>query len=345
MTIRPGGSHLVRSEPGILAHLNEIGVHGPGGAFSMSHVPVHVDAGRRRPVTPALGVLLMTAVISGQSPAPTAPAPVAPSPSKADAALLHRVLLAHNRVRADAKLPPLSLEPRLVAAARAHADDMARHDTMSHDGSDGSRPSERVDRQGYHYRTTGENVARGQTSAKAVMCAWLKSPPHKKNILGHFTQVGIAVVRSDDDTPFWCVEFGDPWPTLDPAQTRAEVVDGLNREREKLGLEALKADPRLAKVATRLAETLACAGTLDQKTAGATPLDRALRENGYSYRSVSQLLASGLPLPADLVAHLTGSEENRAASLGTFDQVGVGYATTAKGVPYWCVILARPLRK
>ena len=309
----------------------------------MSHVPGHVDAARWRPTAPALGVLLISIVASAQSPGP--PAPESVSPSKADATMLRRVLIAHNEVRANVKLPPLEVEPRLVAAARVHADDMARHDTMAHEGSDGSKPSERVDRQGYRYRATGENVARGQTSAKAVMRAWLNSPPHRKNILGHYTQVGMAVVRSDDGSPFWCVEFGDPWPTLDSAKARAEVVDGLNREREKHGLAPLKEDPRLVKVAMRVAETLAGAATLDQKTAVAIPLDGALRESGYSYRSVSRLLASGLPLPADLVAHLTGSVENRAAILGSFEQVGVGYATSTRGVPFWSVILARPLRR
>jgi uncharacterized protein YkwD len=43
---------------------------------------------------------------------------------------------------------------------------------------------------------TGENVAYGQRSAKAVMKAWLNSSGHRKNIEGDFTHVGIAVIKT-----------------------------------------------------------------------------------------------------------------------------------------------------
>ena len=56
------------------------------------------------------------------------------------------VVKAHNRIRAEAKMPALAISTKLQAAARRHAKDMAAHDKMTHKGSDGSsrdRPDHR----------------------------------------------------------------------------------------------------------------------------------------------------------------------------------------------------------
>ena len=45
---------------------------------------------------------------------------------------------------------------------------MARHGEMTHTGSDGSTPFERITRQGYHYLSCGENVAAGQRTVNEV---------------------------------------------------------------------------------------------------------------------------------------------------------------------------------
>ena len=69
-----------------------------------------------------------------------------------------------RRTTASAPTPsfrPLTLDPKLTAAAQAHADDMAAHQKMTHDGSDGSTPSDRIKRQGYQFQNEGENVAEG----------------------------------------------------------------------------------------------------------------------------------------------------------------------------------------
>ena len=305
-----------------------------GGPFPVGRSAITVIAG-----------CLLTFVAAGQSTVP----PTTPArPTRADkaaAALIRRTLAEHNRERASQDLPPLEIEPRLSAAALIHAQDMADTGTMSHDGSDGSHPAERVARQGYRYRSTGENVAMGQSTVKAVMRAWMNSPPHRKTILGRYTQAGIAMVRSDDGTPFWCVEFGTPWPVLDPIKVRSAAVEALNRERKKRDKEPLAGLPKLDVAATRIAQRLAQSAKLDQgKTRGPT-FAQSLRDSGYRYRSVAQLLASGLATPAELVAHLTENDADRAACLGPFEHVGVGYATSTDGVPYWCIILARPLQE
>jgi uncharacterized protein YkwD len=116
----------------------------------------------------------------------------------------------HNQVRAEAKLPSLQVSKKLQAAAFEHARDMADHKKMSHTGSDGSTPSSRILARGYRMRRTGENIAFGQRHVEDVMKKWMKSPPHKRNILGSFSEIGAACATASDGTLYWCVSFGLP---------------------------------------------------------------------------------------------------------------------------------------
>ena len=121
-----------------------------------------------------------------------------------------RLVVAHNRERARAGLPPLEVDPQLEAAAEAHARDMAGHVQMRHRGSDGSNPFQRIEAQGYRFRRAGENVAWGQPSPESVMRDWMHSRGHRRNILGEFSQIGAAYATGADGSPYWCVTFGDP---------------------------------------------------------------------------------------------------------------------------------------
>ncbi len=87
----------------------------------------------------------------------------------------------------------LTLDPTLGRVADAHARDMARHSSMSHTGSDGSTPAERVTRSGYPWRAVAENVASGQASADEVVQTWLQSPGHCANLMNpDMREMGIA---------------------------------------------------------------------------------------------------------------------------------------------------------
>src|SRR5262249_9756648 len=63
--------------------------------------------------------------------------PAAPASSLAPDLL--ELVAAHNRERAAEKLAPLTPDAMLTAAALVQARDMAAHDKMSHEGSDGSK--------------------------------------------------------------------------------------------------------------------------------------------------------------------------------------------------------------
>lgn len=123
-----------------------------------------------------------------------------------------RLVDLHNEARRDEKLRTLQVSRKLQEAAQKHAEDMAERAEMTHKGEDGSTPAERIKAEGYRYRRVGENIAYGQFSNKGVMEGWLDSPPHKKNILGSFSQIGVGHAKSKDGTPYWCVTFGLPAP-------------------------------------------------------------------------------------------------------------------------------------
>jgi len=120
------------------------------------------------------------------------------------------LLTLHNRARKEKNRPRLVIEPSLQGAAQAHAEEMAGRRKMTHTGADGSSVSHRVMALGYVYRRCGENIAYGQYTPEMVMRGWLTSPPHRKNILGGFSQIGLGYATDKDGTPYWCATFGFP---------------------------------------------------------------------------------------------------------------------------------------
>ena len=100
-----------------------------------------------------------------------------------------------NEERRLQGLQPLQPDLLFLSAARAHAEDLARTGTISHEGSDGSTPGQRVTAAGYVWTSVGENVAAGQTSPEEVVAAWMKSEPHRRNLLDpRFTSAGMAAI-------------------------------------------------------------------------------------------------------------------------------------------------------
>ena len=116
-----------------------------------------------------------------------------------------------NAYRKQNGLKPLKLDPLLTNAAKAHSRDLAKWDRISHFGSDGSNPWDRVKRTGYNARLAAENVGTGQIDIAEVMKGWQQSPGHNKNLLLADAQhMGIALV-TDGKTEFktfWTLVLG-----------------------------------------------------------------------------------------------------------------------------------------
>jgi len=116
-----------------------------------------------------------------------------------------------NQERAAFELAPLAADVRLAAAAQAHSEDMAANDFMSHTGSNGSSPFDRMHAAGYEYTSAGENVAAGYSTPASVVAAWMDSPGHRANILREsFEQMGVGFAEAAGTryTYYWTVAFG-----------------------------------------------------------------------------------------------------------------------------------------
>ncbi|MFB7356192.1 CAP domain-containing protein [Streptomyces gardneri] len=114
-----------------------------------------------------------------------------------------------NVERAAAGCKALTVDVDLTEAAQDYTDAMAATGTFSHTGTDGSQPQDRIEAAGYTWSRSGENIAKGQADAAAVMDAWMHSPGHRANILNcGFTEIGVGV--STDGGPWWTQDFGTP---------------------------------------------------------------------------------------------------------------------------------------
>lgn len=118
-----------------------------------------------------------------------------------------------NAYRKQHGLKALKLNPELTEAAKAHSRDLAKWDRISHYGSDGSNPWDRVKRTGYKARLTAENVGTGQIDFNEVMKGWEESPGHNKNLLTPDGEhMGIALVQDPhtEFKSFWTLVIASP---------------------------------------------------------------------------------------------------------------------------------------
>jgi uncharacterized protein YkwD len=266
----------------------------------------------------------------------------ADEPAEDSERVLRELLEAHNAERAKAKLPPLTANPKLAAAALAHATDMAATSTLSHEGTDGSTPVVRIERERYRYRSAGENVARGQRGVAAVMTTWMESPEHKKNILGDFQEMGAAVVSDKTGARFWCVDFGTAYADLKPAEAEQQMIAALNRARAKEQLPPLRANSRLRKAAEQVVKRVVELEKVEPRKRKAPNFVDDVRRAGYRYQRIVATSASGESDANELVRAWLDRPDHRPNVVGDYVDVGVGYATSPEGRPCWCVLFAAP---
>lgn len=106
-----------------------------------------------------------------------------------------RALDATNVFRGQQQVPPLRWSQALSSIAEAHAQEMARGEMpFSHKGF-----NERVSRYPFPHLSAAENLAMNggvSDAAGVAVDGWIKSPGHRKNLLGAFDLCGIGVARS-----------------------------------------------------------------------------------------------------------------------------------------------------
>ncbi|MFI5568218.1 CAP domain-containing protein [Streptomyces sp. NPDC051740] len=130
-----------------------------------------------------------------------------PAPSSAEAVAGAEVLRLVNVERAKVGCSPVTASSALTDLATAFSDDMAERGFFDHTDPDGGTPWDRAKTAGIS-NLGGENIARGQADAEAVMQAWMDSPGHKANILNcDFKTLGVGV-HMGSGGPWWTQNFG-----------------------------------------------------------------------------------------------------------------------------------------
>jgi len=100
-----------------------------------------------------------------------------------------------NRERAAHGLSPLKWNAPLAEAARRHAVLLVEQNTLSHQFHGEPDLASRAAQDGARFSTIAENVALGP-SAETIHQQWMKSPPHRANLLDpQMNSVGIAIAR------------------------------------------------------------------------------------------------------------------------------------------------------
>jgi len=114
-----------------------------------------------------------------------------------------------NAERAAAGLGSLTCHLDMLEVARDHSDDMIAREFFDHINPDGEAPWDRMDRHGvFGWKTVGENIAAGQTTAREVHGDWMNSPGHRANILTpEFTHAAIGVGQDAAGTLYWTQVF------------------------------------------------------------------------------------------------------------------------------------------
>lgn len=134
-----------------------------------------------------------------QTPRPSVSAPA----TTAEAEVLALV----NEERAKAGCQPLRADKALKGLAEAFSQDMAARGFFDHTDPDGDTPWDRADQAGVS-NLGGENIARGQADAQAVMDSWMASDGHRENILNcDYQTIGIGAHFADGG-PWWTQDFG-----------------------------------------------------------------------------------------------------------------------------------------
>ena len=111
--------------------------------------------------------------------------------SSAERALLQSA----NRERTAQGLPPLKWDDHLASAARQHALVMAQHSSISHQFSGEPGLADRALQARARFSMLAENVAEGP-SAAVIHSLWMKSPPHRANLLdADADSIGIGVAE------------------------------------------------------------------------------------------------------------------------------------------------------
>jgi uncharacterized protein YkwD len=99
----------------------------------------------------------------------------------------------------------------LNEAAEMQAGFMASKNRLTHTSrglANGETLNDRISYVGYkNWSGLAENIA-WNSGADEVVEAWMNSPGHRRNILGDYNEIGIAIAINEKGEPYACQVFG-----------------------------------------------------------------------------------------------------------------------------------------
>jgi len=138
-----------------------------------------------------------------EQPAPTADASIA--------TMEKEVVRLVNIEREKQGLQPYKHNSQVTSIARRKSEDMRDKKYFSHQSPTYGSPFEMLNQFGVEFTAAGENIAKGQKTAQAVMTSWMNSPGHRKNILSEkFTEIGVGLAKDANGTTYWTQQFIRP---------------------------------------------------------------------------------------------------------------------------------------
>jgi len=174
-----------------------------------------------------------------------------------------------NIERAARNLPPLSIDPILMKAARFKSQSMSDLNYMAHDGVYGN-PTALARTFGFD-GGVGENLYRGPLTPERAVQGWMDSPGHRANILNRqYGAIGVGVHVNGNGWISWTQMFSGTlfgWVDSATRERRAaeaaagreraarEAAAGREREAARREIAAANERARLAREARRTSAT------------------------------------------------------------------------------------------
>ncbi|EFL28879.1 allergen V5/Tpx-1 related protein [Streptomyces himastatinicus ATCC 53653] len=255
-----------------------------------------------------------------------------PAPPPGDDGFLGLV----NAARSRHGVPPVTLDPRLIRAAEAHAAAMAAHGALGAECPDGTSLFHRIAAHGYAPLTVAEHLVSGPRTPDAFVDYCLSGEERRGPLRDPaVTHVGIGRASGAGDV-FWTAVWAQPFTPDGLRRFASEVITLTNAERAAARLAPLAPDPRLTAAAQAHSDDMVARDFYDHTSPeGRQPWDRAATA-GATHRGIGENIACGQRGPAEVVRGWMNSPGHRANILKpAFTHIGVGYATGSRAGTYW----------
>lgn len=123
-----------------------------------------------------------------------------------------------------------------------------------------------------------------------------------------------------------------------------EVVRLVNIERAKNGLQALKANWQVARVARYKSQDMANKGYFSHTSPTYGSPFKMMESFGVKFSAAGENIAMGQRIPAEVMKGWMNSPGHRANILSAaYSQIGVGLAKNSSGSLYWTQMFIKPL--